>query len=162
MHGTLVKRMLSVETRHKDHCVQKVHLTHRTLIMGQTLNDLGRTMASRAKIDERGRPHIPTSEREKASIPLDSGVLVVPKSPGHIELILVGEARLEQFQKNNRGRLKQWKEEDHKADKALEELGSDRHRQRHPKFPDLSTATSKALTLSPVLVYSSGSGLKFS
>jgi len=63
-------------------------------------------MASRAKIDERGRLHIPTAERERASIPLDSDVLVVPKSPGHIELILVGEARLEQFQKNIRGRLK--------------------------------------------------------
>ncbi len=91
--------------------------------MGPTLNDLGDTMASRAKIDERGRLHLPTSERERASIPLDSEVLVVPKSPGHIELILVGEARLERFQKNMHGRLKNWKEEEHRADKALAELG---------------------------------------
>jgi len=101
---------------------------HRTLITGPTLNDLGNTMASRARIDERGRIHIPTTERERASIPLDSEVLVVPKSPGHIELILVGEARLEQFQKNMRGRLKQWKEEEHRADKALAELASNRRR----------------------------------
>ena len=87
-------------------------------------------MASRAKIDERGRLHIPTAERERASIPLDSEVLVVPKSPGHIELILVGEARLEQFQKNIRGRLKHWKEEEHRADKALAELTT---KQKHAR-----------------------------
>jgi DNA-binding transcriptional regulator/RsmH inhibitor MraZ len=81
-------------------------------------------MGSRARIDERGRLHIPTTERERASIPLDSEVLVVPKGPGHIELILVGEARLEQFQKNMRGRLKHWKEQEHRADKALAELAS--------------------------------------
>jgi len=91
---------------------------------------LGNVMASRAKIDERGRLHIPTAERERASIPLDSEVLVVPKSPGHIELILVGEARLEQFQKNMRGRLKHWKEEEHRADKALSELAT---KQRHAR-----------------------------
>ena len=96
--------------------------------MGPTLNDLGSAMASRAKIDERGRIHLPTSERERASIPLDSEVLVVPKSPGHIELILVGEARLERFQKNIRGRLKHWKEEDHRADKAMAELAATKQR----------------------------------
>jgi len=95
--------------------------------MGPTLNDLGNTMASRAKIDERGRLHLPTSERERALIPLDSEVLVVSKSPGHIELILVGEARLERFQKNMRGRLKHWKEEEHRADKALADLAT-KHR----------------------------------
>ena len=41
-------------------------------------------------------------------------------------LVLVGEARLERFQRKIRGRLKNWKEEEHKADKALEELGSGR------------------------------------
>ena len=123
-----MKRMLRIQARYQNHGIQKPHVAHRTLIMGLTLNDLGNTMASRAKIDERGRLHIPTSERERAEIPLDSEVLVVPKSPGHIELILVGEARLEQFQKKNRGRLKHWKEEDHKADKALAKLASSQRR----------------------------------
>lgn len=58
-----------------------------------------------------------------ASIPTNSEVLVVPKSAGHIELILVGEARLERFQKKVRGRLKNWKEEEHRADRELEKLG---------------------------------------
>jgi hypothetical protein len=31
---------------------------------------------------------------------------------------------LEQFQKNMRGRLKHWKEEEHRADKALADLGT--------------------------------------
>lgn len=124
MHGPLVKRMLSIETGDQNHRVQEAHESHGTLIMGLTLNDLGSEMASRAKIDERGRIHLPTTEREKASIPLDSEVLVVPKSPGHIELILVGEARLERFQKNVQGRLKHWKEEEHRADKALADLGT--------------------------------------
>ncbi len=79
-------------------------------------------MASRARVDERGRLQLPRSERESAFIPTNSEVLVVPKSPGHLELILVGEARLERFQKKVRGRLRSWKEEDHKADKALREL----------------------------------------
>jgi len=79
-------------------------------------------MASRARVDERGRLQLPRSERESASIPTNSEVLVVPKSPGHLELILVGEARLERFQKKVRGRLRSWKEEDHKADKALGKL----------------------------------------
>jgi DNA-binding transcriptional regulator/RsmH inhibitor MraZ len=79
-------------------------------------------MASRAKVDERGRLQIPRAEREMAAIPTNSVVLVVPKSPGHLELILVGEARLERFQKKIRGRLKTWKEEEHKGDKALKEL----------------------------------------
>ena len=65
-----------------------------------------------------------------ASIPTNSEVLVVPKSPGHLELVLVGEARLERFQKKIRGRLKNWKEEEHKADNALEELGSGRDTSR--------------------------------
>ena len=128
VHGTLVQRMFGLKTCYQYHRVQKVHLAHRTLIMGQTLNDLGQIMASRAKIDERGRVHIPTSERERASIPLDSEVLVVSKSPGHLELILVGDARLEKFQKTIRGRLKHWKEEDHNADKALADLASTRRR----------------------------------
>ncbi len=57
-----------------------------------------------------------------ASIPTNSEVLVVPKSAGHIELILVGEAQLERFQKKVRGRLKNWKEEEHRADRELEKL----------------------------------------
>jgi len=32
--------------------------------------------------------------------------------------------RLEQFQKNTRGRLKHWKEDEHRADKALAELAT--------------------------------------
>jgi len=36
-----------------------------------------------------------------------------------LELVLVGRARLERFQKQIRGRLKDWKEEEHKADKQL-------------------------------------------
>lgn len=79
-------------------------------------------MASRARVDDRGRLQIPRAEREMASIPLNSEVLIVPKSPGHLELILVGKARLERYQKRIRGRLKHWKEEEHRADKALEEL----------------------------------------
>src|SRR5260370_12518466 len=126
MQGPFGKRMISVEGGYEHHRVQKTYVTHRTLITWLTLNDLGNNMAYRARIDERGRLHIPTTERERASIPLDSEVLVVPKSPGHIELILVGEARLEQFQKNMRGRLKHWKEEEHRADKALAELASNR------------------------------------
>ncbi len=84
-------------------------------------------MASRARVDERGRLRIPRAEREIASIPPNSDVLVVPKSPGHLELILVGEARLERFQKKIRGRLKSWKEEEHRADKSLETLASKPH-----------------------------------
>jgi len=128
MHCPLVERMLGVQAGYENHRIQKQHVAHRTLIMGPTLNDLGNTMASRAKIDERGRLHLPTSERERASIPLDSEVLVIPKSPGHIELILVGEPRLERFQKNMRGRLKHWKEEEHRADKALAELATKQRR----------------------------------
>ena len=45
-------------------------------------------------------------------------------------LTLVGEARLERSQKNMRGRLKHWKEEEHKADKALAELAT---KQRHAR-----------------------------
>jgi len=123
-----MERMLGLQTGYENHSIQKPHVAHRTLITGLTLNDLGKTMASRARIDERGRLHIPTTERERASIPLDSEVLVVPKSPGHIELILVGEARLEQFQKSMRGRLKNWKEGEHRADKTLAELASNRRR----------------------------------
>jgi hypothetical protein len=41
-----------------------------------------------------------------------------------------GSGRLERFQKNMRGRLKHWKEEDHKADKALAELAT---KQRHAR-----------------------------
>jgi len=37
-------------------------------------------------------------------------------------------SRLEQFQKNMRGRLKHWKEGEHRADKALAELAT---KQRH-------------------------------
>ncbi len=40
----------------------------------------------------------------------------------HEEDILVGEARLGRFQKEIRGRLKGWKEEEHRADKMLREL----------------------------------------
>jgi len=83
-------------------------------------------MASRARVDERGRLQIPRAEREMALIPTNSEVLVVPKSPGHLELVLVGEERLERFQKKIRGRLKRWKEEEHRADKALEELTTKR------------------------------------
>jgi len=36
-----------------------------------------------------------------------------------LELVLVGGARLERFQKQIRGRLKDWKEEEHKADRQL-------------------------------------------
>jgi hypothetical protein len=39
-----------------------------------------------------------------------------------IELILVGQARLERFQKKIRGRLKTWKEENHEADRALRQI----------------------------------------
>ena len=81
-------------------------------------------MASRAKVDERGRLRIPRAEREIASIPLNSEVLVVSKSRGHLELILVGQARLEQFQKRIRGRLKDWREEEHRADALLRQLTS--------------------------------------
>ncbi len=81
-------------------------------------------MPSRAKLDERGRLQIPRAEREIAAIPLNSEVLVVPKSPGRLELILVGEARLERFQKKIRGRLKGWSEEEHRADKLLRQLTS--------------------------------------
>ena len=82
------------------------------------------SMTSRAKVDERGRLQIPRAEREIASIPLNSEVLVVPKGPGHLELILVGQARLGRFQKKIRGRLKDWREEEHRADKMLGELAS--------------------------------------
>ncbi len=80
-------------------------------------------LASKARVDERGRLQIPRAERERASIPTNSEVLVVPKSVGHLELILVGEVRLERFQKKVRGRLKDWKEEEHRADRELEKLG---------------------------------------
>ncbi len=36
--------------------------------------------------------------------------------------------RLEQFQKNTRGRLKHWKEEEHRADKALAKMATNRRR----------------------------------
>jgi hypothetical protein len=36
--------------------------------------------------------------------------------------------RLERFQKNMRGRLKHWKEEEHRADKALAELATKQRR----------------------------------
>jgi DNA-binding transcriptional regulator/RsmH inhibitor MraZ len=90
-------------------------------------------MASRARVDERGRLQLPRGERESAHIPTNSEVLVVPKSPGHLELILVGEPRLEHFQKKIRGRLKNWKEEEHRADKALRELSlaSDKRQDQH-------------------------------
>ncbi len=39
-----------------------------------------------------------------------------------------GRGRLKQFQKNVRGRLKHWNEEEHGADKALAELASNRRR----------------------------------
>lgn len=84
---------------------------------------MGKKLSSRARVDERGRLQIPRAEREKASIPTNSEVLVIPKSPGHLELVLVGEARLQRFQKKIRGRLKTWKEEEHRADSALNELG---------------------------------------
>jgi len=83
---------------------------------------LGRGLASRARVDGRGRLQLPRAEREVAAIPPNSEVLVVPRSPGHLELILVGEARLTRFQKKIRGRLKTWKEEDHEADRALKEI----------------------------------------
>ncbi len=86
---------------------------------------MGKTMASRARIDERGRVVIPRAEREAASIPLESDILIVPKSPGHLELILVGQGRLKMFQKKIRGRLKNWREEDHRADKLLAQLKSE-------------------------------------
>src|SRR6267143_5379934 len=76
-------------------------------------------MASRAIIDERGRLQIPRAEREKALIPPNSEVVVIPRSPGHLELVLVGEARLERFQKRVKGRLKGWREDEHKADAQL-------------------------------------------
>ncbi len=79
-------------------------------------------MASRARVDERGRLQLPRAEREVALIPPNSEVLVVPRSPGHLELILVGQVRLERFQKRIRGRLKTWREEDHEADRALREI----------------------------------------
>ena len=80
---------------------------------------MGRDMASRAIIDERGRLQIPRAEREKALIPPNSEVVVIPRSPGHLELVLVGEARLERFQKRVKGRLKGWREDEHKADAQL-------------------------------------------
>ncbi len=86
-------------------------------------------LASRVRVDERGRLQLPRAEREIASILPNSEVLVVPKSPGHLELILVGEARLELFQKKIRGRLKTWKEEDHQVDAALKEMA------RNPSKP---------------------------
>ena len=36
--------------------------------------------------------------------------------------------RLERFQKNMRGRLKHWKEEEHRADKAMAELAATKQR----------------------------------
>lgn len=80
-------------------------------------------MTSRAKIDERGIVQIPRADSESSLIPTDSEVLVVPKSPGHLELIFVGEARLERFPKRISGRLKAWKEDEHRADRALERHG---------------------------------------
>jgi len=76
-------------------------------------------MASRAIIDGRGRVQIPRADREKASIPPNSQVMVIPRSPGHLELVLVGGARLERFQKQIRGKLKDWKEKENKADRQL-------------------------------------------
>jgi DNA-binding transcriptional regulator/RsmH inhibitor MraZ len=90
-------------------------------------------MASRARIDERGRIQIPLAERESAAIPTDSEVLVVPRSAGHLELILVGEARLERFQKKIRGRLKAWKEDEHRADRALEKVRMEQRRNTRSK-----------------------------
>jgi hypothetical protein len=40
----------------------------------------------------------------------------------------ISERKLEEFQKNMRGRLKNWKEEEHKADKALADIASNRRR----------------------------------
>jgi len=60
-----------------------------------------------------------------AFIPPNSEVLVVPKTPRDVELV-IGEERLERFQKKIHGRLKRWKEEEHTADKALEELATKR------------------------------------
>ncbi len=90
-------------------------------------------MASRARIDKRGRVMIPRAEREAASIPPRSDVLVVPKSPGRLELILVGEGRLELFQKKIRGRLKNWREEEHRADKLLDQLASRQSQKTKPR-----------------------------
>ncbi len=89
-------------------------------------------MASKARIDERGRVIIPRAEREAAFIPRSPDVLVVPKSQGHLELILVGEGRLELFQKKIRGRLKNWREEEHRADKPLNQRASRRSHKTNP------------------------------
>jgi hypothetical protein len=40
---------------------------------------------------------------------------------------MVGEARLERFQQKVRGSLKGWKEERHRADKALREIKAPQH-----------------------------------
>jgi hypothetical protein len=90
-------------------------------------------MASRARIDERGRVMISRADREAALFPPRSDVLVVPKSPGHIELILVGEGRLELFQKKIRGRLRNWREEEHRADRLLDQLASQRTQETKPR-----------------------------
>lgn len=79
-------------------------------------------MAARALVDQRGRIQIPKAEREIAEIPPNSEVMVIPRSPGHLELILVGQPRLEKFQKRIRGRLKNWKEEEHRADAELSRM----------------------------------------
>ncbi len=87
-------------------------------------SDMSNYVTSRGRIGERGRVVIPRAERDAASIPPESDVLVVPNNPGHLKLILVGEGRRVLFQKKIRGRLKNWREEEHRADKLLNRLAS--------------------------------------
>jgi len=79
-------------------------------------------MTNRAKIDRRGRVQLPAEERKKAEVPTDSEVLVIPKGRGRLELVLVGEEQFKKVHEITRGRLKAWKEEEHKADKLLTEI----------------------------------------
>ena len=45
----------------------------------------------------------------------------------------MGEGRLELFQKKIRGRLRNWREEEHRADKLLDQLVSQRSLDTKPK-----------------------------
>ena len=62
---------------------------------------------------------------------------MIPRSPGHLELILVGQPRLEKFQKRIRGRLKDWKEEEHRADAELARITRHEPARINPQDPFL-------------------------
>lgn len=80
-------------------------------------------MAKVVNLDKKGRMIIPRKIMEKAKIKAPAKLLVLTKTPGHIEIVSVSED-LETSTKIASRKLKGWKEEEHRGEELLKGMKS--------------------------------------